>query len=407
LNKLSLFSGIGGDDLASEWAGIETVCFVECDKYCQQVLKKHWPEIPIIEDVKDVTKEKVQAIITNSKTITGRWQAIDRRQESEQDNGNSLRYPVDSSGKPSTGNDRRIDIIAGGFPCQPHSVAGKRQGSGDERNLWPEFRRIIGEIKPRWVVAENVQGLFSSDVGRFFGEVLADLAVLGYTVGWCTYGAVDVGALHRRNRVFIVAYSPQRENHGRERGDMDGKAAGRKSINPAAITGSKNVADTDTERELQSQGVIADIGRRISNGSQDVSNTAVQGLERAEPEGKVQAGGLSTKCGAVSNAECPRWPAARAGTDINTGEQSKTGDRGRREQGKFERRLGRVASRLPSWVDGYWNREPDGIPRVTTGQKHRVDRLKGLGNAVVPQQIYPVYKAIMEIEQALNEVEGK
>lgn len=95
----------------------------------------------------------------------------------------------------------------GGFPCQPHSVAGKRQASADERDLWPEYRRIISEIKPKWVVAENVRGLLSSEDGRFFRGILRDLSDLGFDAGWCTYPAAWVGAKHRRERVFTIAYS--------------------------------------------------------------------------------------------------------------------------------------------------------------------------------------------------------
>lgn len=164
MRHLSLFSGVGGIDLAAHWAGMETVAFCESGKYQRLVLHKHWPDVPIWKDVKNVT-------------------AIDLA-------------------RAGIG---RIDIVSGGFPCQPHSLAGKRLASGDERDLWGEFRRVIGETKPRWVVAENVPGLFSSESGRFFGGVLKDLAEMGFDAGWACYGAVDVGAPHRRDRVFIVA----------------------------------------------------------------------------------------------------------------------------------------------------------------------------------------------------------
>ncbi len=362
MNKLSLFSGIGGDDLASEWAGIETVCFVERDKYCQKVLKKNWPEIPIIEDVKDVTKEKVIRYASELH--------VNASHDKREKGGTQIPEPGNTNSSVNIqGGGIGIDIIAGGFPCQPHSVAGKRKGSGDERNLWPEFRRIIGEIKPRWVVAENVPGLFSSDAGRFFGEVLADLAALGYSVGWCTYGAVDVGAWHRRNRVFIVAYSPQWQNHGRGRGDLDNKAAGREGIDPAVITG-----------------------------SQDVPNAAESGLERAKSAGEVCAGGLPAKRGDVSDTQSPIWRRSNGEDNTGWGNQETEGQnitvRGA-EYRQSESRLGGVVDGLSYWMD-----EPNGIPRVFTGIKNRVNRLKGLGNAVVPQQIYPIYKAIVEIENA-------
>ena len=108
-----------------------------------------------------------------------------------------------------------VSCISGGFPCQPHSVAGKRKASGDERDLWPEMRRVIGEIKPRWVVAENVRGLLSSENGRFFLGVLRDFADLGYDVGWGVTSAAAVGAIHRRERVALVAHASSERLQGR------------------------------------------------------------------------------------------------------------------------------------------------------------------------------------------------
>lgn len=163
LTKLSLFSGIGGDDIASEWAGIKTVCMVEHDKYCQKVLNKHWPDIPLIEDVKDVNKQE-----------------LDKK----------------------TGN-KTIDVIGGGFPCQPFSQAGKRRGAQDDRYLWPEMCRIIQETKPSWVVGENVRGLLSMALH----QVLSDLENLGFEAISFLIPACAINAMHRRDRVFIVAHS--------------------------------------------------------------------------------------------------------------------------------------------------------------------------------------------------------
>src|SRR6185369_6298277 len=98
------------------------------------------------------------------------------------------------------------DVIIGGFPCQPHSVAGTRGASDDERDLWPEFARLVREIRPRWVLAENVLGLRSSEAGRFFGGILRDLAECGYCVEWRSISAADMGAPHRRERVWIIAH---------------------------------------------------------------------------------------------------------------------------------------------------------------------------------------------------------
>lgn len=166
LTHLSLFTGIGGLDLAAEWAGFRTVGQCEFADYPTRVLEKHWPDVPRWRDVRDVTKL-----------------SLDRKCGEE------------------------ITVISGGFPCQPHSLAGKRLASGDERDLWGEFARVICEIKPRWVVAENVPGLLSSEHGRFFGRVLRDLARMGYNASWGVLSAFQAGAPHLRKMVCIVAHT--------------------------------------------------------------------------------------------------------------------------------------------------------------------------------------------------------
>lgn len=160
LTFISLFAGFGGIDLGLERAGMRCVAQVEIDDYATRVLAKHWPTVPRFKDVRGVGAHNLPS----------------------------------------------ADVIAGGFPCQPHSLAGARRASADERDLWGEYARIIGEIKPRWVMAENVPGLLSSDDGRFFGNVLRDLAQLGYDAEWHCLRAADFGAPHQRERIFIIAY---------------------------------------------------------------------------------------------------------------------------------------------------------------------------------------------------------
>jgi DNA (cytosine-5)-methyltransferase 1 len=174
LTHFSLFSGIGGLDLAAEWAGFETVGQCEISDYPTRVLEEHWPDVP-------------------------RWRDIYELRADEFFERTGL--------QPSDGGCSGLTVLSGGFPCQPHSFAGSRKASCDERDLWPEYRRVIRELRPKWVVAENVRGLLSSDDGRFFGNILRDLAELGFDVGWCLYGAAHVGAIHRRDRVFIVAHA--------------------------------------------------------------------------------------------------------------------------------------------------------------------------------------------------------
>lgn len=164
---LDLFSGIGGFSLGLERAGMQTVAFCEIDPACRHVLKKHWPTVPIFDDVKTL----------NAKDIHD-----------------------------------TIDVICGGFPCQDISLAGKGAGLAGERSgLWYEYHRLIKEIKPRYVIIENVAALRS----RGLGAVLCGLTEIGYDAEWHCIPACAVGAPHRRDRVWIVAY-PQRHNERQE-----------------------------------------------------------------------------------------------------------------------------------------------------------------------------------------------
>jgi DNA (cytosine-5)-methyltransferase 1 len=157
----SLFSGIGGFDLGFERAGFDIAWQVEFDPFCQSVLKKHWPNAKLYSDIREVNANELQP----------------------------------------------VDVVCGGFPCQPVSVSGKQKGREDERWLWPEFARIVRGIRPAYVVVENVPGLLTVDGGRLFGTVLGDLAACGYNAEWQVLPASVFGAWHRRDRLFIVAYS--------------------------------------------------------------------------------------------------------------------------------------------------------------------------------------------------------
>ena len=174
MKHLSLCTGIGGLDLAAEWAGFETVAQCEIDEYASRVLAKNFRGVPNLHDIRTVTNERLAEF------------GIDRRE---------------------------ITVISAGFPCQPYSLAGKGRGDRDERDLWSEVARVVGEIRPKWFVGENTPGLFARSNQRYFRRVLDDLAALGYSVGWGIWGACDVGAAHKRDRVFIMAHADG-ENHG-------------------------------------------------------------------------------------------------------------------------------------------------------------------------------------------------
>lgn len=161
MTHASLFSGIGGFDLAAEWAGWTNVFHCEIDPFCRSVLKYHFPNATQYEDIRT--------------TDFTAWRG-------------------------------RVDVLTGGFPCQPFSIAGKRLGTSDERYLWPEMLRAIREIRPRWVVGENVRGFINWSEGLVLETVCADLEALGYEVQPFVLPACAVGAPHRRDRVWIVAH---------------------------------------------------------------------------------------------------------------------------------------------------------------------------------------------------------
>lgn len=169
LTFISLFSGIGGMDLGLEWVGMRCVAQVEIDDYATRVLQKHWPDVPRHRDVRDVGRHNLPS----------------------------------------------ADVVAGGFPCQPFSVAGRRHGEADDRNLWPEMRRVIDEIRPVYVIGENVPNL----IGIYLDTVIADLEASNYTVGAITLPAAACDAPHIRERVFVLAYTekPRLQNGGQAR----------------------------------------------------------------------------------------------------------------------------------------------------------------------------------------------
>lgn len=302
LTHLSLFSGIGGLDLAAEWAGFTTIGQCEFADYPYKTLQKHWPDVPKWRDIHDLS-------------------AADFVRRTGIDPG-------------------QLDCISGGFPCQPHSVAGKRKASADERDLWPEYRRVIDELKPRWVVAENVRGLLSSENGRFFRNVIRDFANMGYDVGWCCFRAADVGAIHARERIAIVAYDYSK----RQQCWSDSWKKRFFQINKNG-----SVKKNQSKRDGREHGTIPD-----DNAYSYYDKFGLQRRMLAE------------------------------------------------KQEETNEQLERIYIPLLRRSDAHHLSE-SAILRKSDGVPHRVDRLKCLGNAVVPQQFYPIFKAIAEIERMIEE----
>ena len=280
LKVLDLFSGIGGFSLGLErTGGFETVAFCEIDEYCRKVLAKHWPDVPCFQDVRKLTRKDI---------------------------------------------DGPIDLICGGYPCQPFSTAGKRQGEKDDRHLWPEVSRLLDEFRPSWFVGENVAGHISMGLD----DVLSDLEAKGYSVQSFIIPACAVNAPHRRDRVWVLAYA---------------ECCGRRE---QLRTNPQGQSLPETKRKESS----------FRSGS------SRETLPYAHSHG-LQVGNEQEGCG-------PSRKGKKERTELSRGNATT------RDQWKVEPNVGRVANGVPS----------------------RVDRLKSLGNAVVPQVVEMLGYAILEAE---------
>jgi DNA (cytosine-5)-methyltransferase 1 len=393
LTHLSLFSGIGGIDLAAHWAGFKTVAFCEQNEFCQKVLRKNFgQDIEIFDDVRTLTAESLRA----------------------------------------RGISESTSLVSGGFPCQPFSTAGRRAGSADNRHLWPQMLRVIKELKPAWVCGENVAGILSmaEPIGKaqvesrtvtrdegsdLFTSILTqqeamlvericqDLEKAGYEVQPLAIPACAAGAFHRRDRVWITAYSHSswqsqqegRERQQRQRPERCGEDAadasrgrlrcgrGCQPLSPARCQG--DVSDSYGQlKRVITQAMHA--GQSESSGRGDVEHADRAGLEsvgrRAEGDRPIEGrnsadlGYEATQSGAnvrhAAGERLPDWSGGEVGQPFPLTE--------------FERPSGRE-------VERNFRGMAHGIPR-------RVDRLRALGNAVVPQQVYPILKAIADYERA-------
>jgi len=285
MNHGSLFSGIGGFDLAAEWMDWTNVFHCEWEEFPRKILNYHFPKSISYGDIKktDFTVHRGQ-----------------------------------------------IDILTGGFPCQPYSAAGKRLGKEDDRHLWPQMLRAIREIQPRWVVGENVHGIVNWDGGLVFEEVQANLEAEGYEVQPFILGAASVNAPHKRDRVWFVAYS-----------------------------GCKYNFNTCTNRTM-------------CKNCEDGSN-------------------------------CEEWLNAYSNSQRQVGSRDEGINLGKRK--KRKQRLGKFCDIKHQWekcttkpiicgLDDGISRELDSI----SFSKWRNESIKGYGNAIVPQVVYPIFKAIESYE---------
>jgi len=369
----SLFSGIGGFDLASEWMGWDNKFHCERNEFGQKVLKYYWPQAELFTD------------ITKS---------------------NFTKYA------------NKIDILTGGFPCQPYSSAGKRLGKEDARHLWPEMLRAIKEIQPRWIVGENVRGLTNWNGGMVFNEVQSDLEAQGYEVLPFLLPACAVNAPHRRDRIWFVAYSigaSERANKLREIRCKDGEIGGQGSqtiydafrsdgiegVTSNTNSNGLNQCNSDNEVNTSEGRVNALSNINESNGDGDVADTRCTRLEHRNKTRNLQSeeGKTRRERGESSNEFKADGNGKRNATDTNGIGLWGQGDRIRESRfiGKNEQR-------------NYWQNFPTVSPICTrddgisdrldsiTFPKWRNESIKAGGNAIVPQVVYQIFKAIEQYE---------
>ena len=411
LKILDLFSGLGGFSLGLERTGrYKTVAFCEIDKYCTLLLQKHWKGIKVYNDVKKITKEGFEA--------------------------DGIESP---------------DIITGGFPCQPFSVAGKQKGTSDDRHLWPEMFRIIKAFKPRFVIGENVPGIVNIQDGVVFETVCTDLESQGYEVQPFNIPAAAVGAPHQRKRIWIIAtladsvsnderreisrsYEEKgrvqeehrskdsasgifsrtseirKSNNGYEAMENSGRTlqqgssireknedeVGKENANQhqrSSSSSESNVADTDTrlsngqKKELQSRGQASIFSRE----GEDVANAKSISSDGREIGQHSEESREKRKIGIeVGGVSSDRQKLANTDSERleGLGQSRSQFNETSSSTSSSEERQGQVGQ-------GWWEFEPN-VGRVAHGVPGRVHRLKALGNSIVPQIAEEIGRAIIK-----------
>lgn len=318
----SLFSGIGGFDLAAEWMGWENKFHCENNPFCKQVLKYYWPDAKSYGDIKEADFSI--------------WRGL-------------------------------IDVLSGGFPCQPYSQAGRRKGKEDDRHLWPYMLAAIKSIQPRWVVGENVHGLINWSKGLVFHEVQTDLEAAGYEVWPYVLPACSVNAPHRRDRIWFIAHSNDNGCDGAKNGQ-----GGRKG-NDGKQAGSATVEQPS--------------GRSSETAGKIIGNSKQSGLERGRRQRKGFEQGYKEHDASNTDSSI-RCEGRLYKTECETPKRH------------VSPRNARSNSRH-TW-DNFPTQPPvrgrnDGLSGKLAGitiPKHRNESIKGYGNAVVPQVVYEIFKVI-------------
>ena len=369
LKVLDLFSGLGGFSLGLERTGyFKTIAFCEIDKYCSLILDKHWKGIKIYNDVRKINKEQFDT--------------------------DGIEYP---------------DIITGGFPCQPFSVAGKQKGTGDDRHLWPEMFRIIKTFKPKFVIGENVKGLINIQDGVVFETVCTDLESEGYEVQAFNIPAAGVGAPHRRERIWILATLGNSELNGSSttkitrsiietsNNNKKGENATREFEGTSKSRYSQDVANTESERTRSNNEGIRQGISGTSRGQETIGTKEyVENSRRTLQQGTVFQGENENEI-RKGNADQSKRSSSSSEYDVanSSSEQSHSNDNGQEQREISQQEQIELGGRSSGtlWPSN-WEFEPN-VGRVANGVPGRVHRLKGLGNSIVPKIAEEIGKAII------------
>jgi len=316
LRHLDLFSGIGGFSLGLEaTGGFETVAFCDIEKYCLEILEKRYPGVPRYTNIKELNHDTIKTDGV---------------------------FP--------------IDIITGGYPCQPFSVAGRKKGEKDPRHLWPEMFRLVQELRPTWVIGENVSG----HIKLGLDTVLKNLESEGYATRTFSISASSIGANHQRERVWIVANSRQHERGLEPSGNKEGIGRG-SSEKTEWSTNADQTSGSSQRGEIMAD--TKNIGSILSSHEGEQQGNPTRCSEgQSEGDGQTMANTSSER---TSRGETRREDAENVGQ----------------------------SSRRP-W-NGWWDIEPD-VGRVANGVPKRVDRLKSLGNSLVPSIPYYIGLSILQ-----------
>jgi len=322
----SLFSGIGGFDLSASWLGWINVFQCEKNNFCQRVLRYHFPNSELYGDIKETDFTKYSGT---------------------------------------------IDVVSGGFPCQPFSIAGKRKGTDDDRYLWPEMLRAIREIYPCWVVAENVSGLLTQQSGMVFERVCADLENAGYKVQPFVIPACSVNAPHRRDRVWIIAHHSDTGIESVQQIRKNGIYKSGTFTYNDSVRSESMCTNSYIEKETEKERIASD-ANKINGNLSGFCTGEISQFETSEIRGNTTDSSSKGLQGTMSQyTEMPAEPFRYFPTQ----------------------------SPVCSRDDGLSMRL-DGI----TFSKWRVESIKAYGNAIVPQVAYQIFKAIEEIE-TLNKLQ--